>query len=100
LVITTGNTALHEAVTHGKSEVALRLLEANPNVGHMLNERKESPLHIAAREGMTMVVKEILKQPWVEKEEEAQPGGSGTGSPLHQAVVGGHISQYNNSLYI
>ena len=92
LVITTGNTALHEAVTHGKSEVALRLLEANPNVGHMLNERKESPLHIAAREGMEKVVKEILKQSWVEKEEETQPAVSGTGSPLHQAVVGGHIS--------
>ncbi|XP_078157128.1 uncharacterized protein LOC144552952 isoform X1 [Carex rostrata] len=86
-----GNTALHEAVTHGRSEVALRILEANPNVGHMLNERKESPLHIAAREGMAMVVKEILKQPWVEKEEETQPAVSGTGSPLHQAVVGGHI---------
>jgi ankyrin repeat protein len=91
LVMTTGNTALHEAVTHGKYEVALRLLEAKPDVGHMLNERKESPLHIAAREGLTMVVKEILKQPWIEREEETMPGVYGTGSVLHQAVLGGDI---------
>ncbi|KAF3320863.1 ankyrin repeat-containing protein [Carex littledalei] len=86
-----GNTALHEAVIHGKSEVALRLLEAKPDVGRMLNGSKQSPLHIAAREGMAMVVKEILKQSWVEKAEETQLPVSGTELPLHQAVVGGPI---------
>lgn len=92
MVITTGNTALHEAVTHGKSDVALRLLEANPDVGLMLNGRNESPLHIAAREGMEMVVKAILKQSWVPGQDETQPAVAGTGLPLHQAVLGGHIS--------
>ncbi|KAJ3705210.1 hypothetical protein LUZ61_008915 [Rhynchospora tenuis] len=94
-----GNTALHEAVTHGKSEVALRLLEANPNVGHILNEKHESPLHIASREGMVQVVKEILKQSWVEEEVETQTPASGTGSPLHQAVLGGHIKIVEMLLY-
>ncbi|KAJ1700830.1 hypothetical protein LUZ63_000609 [Rhynchospora breviuscula] len=94
-----GNTALHEAVTHDKSEVALRLLEANPNVGHFLNEKYESPLHIASKKGLVQVVKEILKQSGVEQEVETQPPASGTGTPLHQAVLGGHIKIVEMLLY-
>ncbi|KAJ4745406.1 ankyrin repeat family protein [Rhynchospora pubera] len=56
-----GNTVLHEAVIHGKSEVALRLLKANPNVGHILNEKHESPLQIASRVGLEDVMSEILE---------------------------------------
>ncbi|KAJ4801482.1 Ankyrin repeat family protein [Rhynchospora pubera] len=84
-----GNTALHEAVTHDESEVALILLEANPNVGYVFNEKQESPFHIAARNGLETVVNEILKLSWVEQEVETQPNA--TGSPLHQAVLAGHI---------
>ncbi|XP_029120243.1 uncharacterized protein [Elaeis guineensis] len=86
-----GNTALHEAVKHRNIEVALKLLGADPPAGHILNSMKESPLHIAAREGLVSIVNEILQQPWVETMEEMELE-AGTGSPLHQAVLGGHDS--------
>ncbi|KAJ3670372.1 hypothetical protein LUZ60_010696 [Juncus effusus] len=92
-----GNTALHEAITHGKSEVALRLLQVAPDMGHKLNRKKESPLHLAAKEGMGEVVREILRHPWVEVEEEVAV--CETGSPLHQAVLGGHIKIVEMLLY-
>ncbi|EHA8588337.1 ankyrin repeat-containing protein ITN1-like [Cocos nucifera] len=87
-----GNTPLHEAVKHRNIEVALKLLGADSPVGHFLNSMKESPLHIAAREGLVSIVSEILQQPWVESEEEIMEPVAGTGSPLHQAVLGGHES--------
>ncbi|KAJ3670371.1 hypothetical protein LUZ60_010695 [Juncus effusus] len=92
-----GNAALHEAITHGKSEVALRLLQADHDVGHKLNRKNESPLDLGAKEGMSEVVREILRHPLVEIEEEMQT--TDTGSPLHQAVLGGHIKIVAMLLY-
>ncbi|XP_078157126.1 protein ACCELERATED CELL DEATH 6-like [Carex rostrata] len=91
-----GNTALHEAVIYGKSKVALKLLEAKPDVGHMVNICKQSPLHLAAREGMEMVVKEMLQQSWVknEKEEETPTADSERGG------LGKHVdNKKNNALH-
>jgi len=63
-----GNTPLHEALRPGRSAMALLLLIADPDRGHDLNGQEESPLHVAAREGLEDVVRKILESPWVEEE--------------------------------
>ncbi|VAI52509.1 unnamed protein product [Triticum turgidum subsp. durum] len=84
-----GDTPLHEAVKHGRSAVALLLLAAQPSLGHALNVKQQSPLHIAAGEGLTDVVAKIIGQPWVH--ERFVPSDSMSSTALHQAVLGGHI---------
>ncbi|BAF21019.1 ankyrin repeat-containing protein At5g02620 [Oryza sativa Japonica Group] len=84
----TRNTPLHEAVKQRRSAVALRLLEAEPNCGHTPNVDMQTPLHIAAREGLADVVDKILDQPWVPEKFVTADNVSGTA--LHQAVLGGH----------
>ncbi|XP_062209424.1 protein ACCELERATED CELL DEATH 6-like [Phragmites australis] len=81
-----GNTPLHEAVRKRRSAVAVMLLEADPNRGHDLNGRKESPLDMAAREGLVQVVRKIVDMPWVQ----GRFVFSVSGTALHQAVLGGH----------
>ena len=88
------DTALHEAVKNGYPEIAMKLLSAEPSAGHMANSKGETPLHIAAREGLKDVVLKILQHPWVEGQEEVKPPLPGTGSPLHQAVLGGHCGKF------
>ncbi|KAJ1293718.1 hypothetical protein BS78_01G090300 [Paspalum vaginatum] len=83
-----GNTALHEAVRNRRSAVAVALLDADPTRGHDLNEQMESPLHMAAREGLVQVVQTIVDFPWVGQE--FLPSVSLSGSALHQAVLGTH----------
>uniref|UniRef100_A0A0D3GNA5 PGG domain-containing protein n=1 Tax=Oryza barthii TaxID=65489 RepID=A0A0D3GNA5_9ORYZ len=82
------NTPLHEAVKQRRSAVALRLLEAEPKCGHTPNVDMQTPLHIAAREGLTDVVEKILDIPWVPEKFVATANVRGTA--LHQAVLGGH----------
>ncbi|CAN6309456.1 unnamed protein product [Urochloa humidicola] len=84
-----GNTPLHEAMRQGRSAMALLLLNADPDRGHDLNGQKESPLHMAAREGLEDVVRKILERPWVEAE--YVPSVSVRGTALHQAVLGRKI---------
>ncbi|KAL6636953.1 hypothetical protein ACP70R_024525 [Stipagrostis hirtigluma subsp. patula] len=81
-----GNNPLHEAVRHRRSTAALALLDADPRLGHDLNGRRESPLDMAAREGLVNVVQKIVDHSWVEAEYVPPVGGSA----LHQAVLGGH----------
>ncbi|XP_066368781.1 protein ACCELERATED CELL DEATH 6-like [Miscanthus floridulus] len=83
-----GNTALHEAVQQRRGAVAVALLDADPNRGHDLNERMESPLHMADREGLVQVVQKIVDSPWVGPE--FFPSISPSGTALHQAVLGTH----------
>ncbi|VAH51194.1 unnamed protein product [Triticum turgidum subsp. durum] len=87
-----GDTPLHAAVKHGRSAMALKLLDAEPGRSHALNVEKLSPLHIAAREGLADVVAKIVSQPWVH--ERYDPSDSGT--PLHQAILGGHTRKYTS----
>lgn len=95
-----GDTALHEAVIGRNEQIALKLLNADPSMWHEMNKRKETPLHIASREGLEMVVEKIVAHPWVEGRQEAEPAVLGTGSPLHQAVLGGHISKCRLALLL
>ncbi|KAF0908829.1 hypothetical protein E2562_028713 [Oryza meyeriana var. granulata] len=83
-----GNTPLHEAVKNRRSAVALMLLGAEPICGHKPNKEMITPLHIAAREGLTEVVDKILGQPWVPEKYVVTEHINGTA--LHQAVLGGH----------
>ncbi|PAN45162.1 hypothetical protein PAHAL_9G098000 [Panicum hallii] len=83
-----GNTPLHEAMRQGRSAMALLLLSADPDSAHDLNGQKESPLHMAAREGLEDVVRKILESPWVEEEYKSSVSVGDTA--LHQAVLGRH----------
>uniref|UniRef100_A0A0E0AGU6 PGG domain-containing protein n=1 Tax=Oryza glumipatula TaxID=40148 RepID=A0A0E0AGU6_9ORYZ len=82
------NTPLHEAVKHRRSAVALRLLDEQPLCGRTRNMDMLTPLHIAAREGLTDVVDKIVDIPWVPEKFIATNNVNGTA--LHQAVLGGH----------
>ncbi|KAL6636952.1 hypothetical protein ACP70R_024524 [Stipagrostis hirtigluma subsp. patula] len=81
-----GNTPLHEAVVNHNGSVALMLLNVDPNRGHDLNAQKESPLDMAAREGLFQIVQKIVNLSWVPTMFVPSPGGTA----LHQAVLGGH----------
>jgi ankyrin repeat protein len=81
-----GNNPLHEAVLHRNIAVALKLLDADPTRAHDLNEQRESPLGVAARQGLLQVVREIVDVPWVPTDFIQSVGGT----TLHQAVLGGH----------
>jgi ankyrin repeat protein len=83
-----GNTALHEAVRNRRGAVAVALLDADPGRTYDLNEQMESPLHMAAREGLVQVVQKIVDYTWVGQE--FLPSVSLSGSALHQAVLGTH----------
>ncbi|CAL4980236.1 unnamed protein product [Urochloa decumbens] len=83
------NTALHEAVWNRRAAVAEALLDADPSRGHDLNDRMESPLHMAAREGLVQVVQKIVDCAWVDQE--YIPSVSLSGTALHQAVLGSHL---------
>ncbi|PUZ37146.1 hypothetical protein GQ55_9G094700 [Panicum hallii var. hallii] len=83
-----GNTALHEAVRNRRGAVAEALLDADPSRAYDLNEQMESPLHMAAREGLVHVVRKIFDFTWVEAE--YVPSVAVSGTALHQAVLGGH----------
>ncbi|CAN6315356.1 unnamed protein product [Urochloa humidicola] len=85
-----GNTALHEAVRSHRGAVAEALLDADPSRAYDLNEEMESPLHMAAREGLVHVVRKIFDFTWVEAEYVPSVAVSGSGTALHQAVLGGH----------
>uniref|UniRef100_A0ACD5TX91 Uncharacterized protein n=1 Tax=Avena sativa TaxID=4498 RepID=A0ACD5TX91_AVESA len=80
-----GNTPLHNAVLHRKSDTALKLLEANPRCGHMLNAAMQSPFYIAVRDGLTYVVKKIADQGLY------VASMSTHGTVLHQSVLGDNI---------
>nr|CAB3491920.1 unnamed protein product [Digitaria exilis] len=85
-----GNTALHEAVRSRRATVAVALLDADPVRGHDLNERMESPLHMAAREGLDQVVRKIVDYTLVDPELFPSLSLTVSGTALHQAVLGTH----------
>ncbi|XP_044963224.1 ankyrin-1-like isoform X4 [Hordeum vulgare subsp. vulgare] len=80
-----GNTPLHNAVLQRKSDIALKLLEANPGCAHMSNAARQSPFYIAVRDGLTYVVKKIADQKMVVAFMSTQA------NPLHESVLGDNI---------
>ncbi|TKW07232.1 hypothetical protein SEVIR_7G294500v4 [Setaria viridis] len=83
-----GDTPLHDAVRNRRNAVALLLLDMNPDRGHDLNGLGESPLEIAAREGLVLVVERIVKHPWAQQ---VSVNHHVRGTALHQAVLARHI---------
>ncbi|CAO2149495.1 unnamed protein product [Urochloa humidicola] len=84
-----GNNPLHEAVWNHRPDVAVALLEADPARRNDINYRMESPLHMAAREGILKVVKKIFeysRDP--EQQMLSQQSIPLSGTALHQAVLG------------
>ncbi|KAH7675693.1 26S proteasome regulatory complex subunit PSMD10 protein [Dioscorea alata] len=81
------NTVLHEAVSSNSIQIVKELLEADPELRHILNNKNESPLHIAALKGLSEIVDEFLSKFSCDVPAEKLD----TGTPLHQAVLGGHI---------
>ncbi|CAL4896673.1 unnamed protein product [Urochloa decumbens] len=84
---TAGDTPLHEAVRNHRSSVAVLLLDADPDRGHDLNGMGESPLGMAAREGLLLVVVKIVDHPWVAQRFQEHVRGTA----LHLAVLGQHV---------
>ncbi|KAM0943861.1 putative ankyrin repeat-containing domain, PGG domain, ankyrin repeat-containing domain superfamily [Dioscorea sansibarensis] len=80
------NTVLHDAVSSNNIQIVKELLEADPELRHIPNKKNESPLHIAARKGLFEIVDAFLKFDLVVPMEALD-------TPLHQAVLGGHIKK-------
>lgn len=85
------NTVLHDAVSSNSIQIVKELLEADPELRHILNNKNESPLHIAALKGLLEIVDEFLSKFGCDVPAEKLD----TGTPLHQAVLGGHISKFH-----
>ena len=83
-----GNTALHEAVRNRRGPVAEGLLDADPSRAYDLNEQMESPLHMAAREGLVQVVRKIFDFTW-----EAPGARSGGGAGARAVGVGSRSAE-------
>ncbi|PQQ06986.1 ankyrin repeat-containing protein ITN1 [Prunus yedoensis var. nudiflora] len=80
------NTVLHEAVRNGHTKVAEFLLKMDPKLACFENEAGESPLYLAAREGLLDILNQILQS-----SPSSAHGGSDGQTALHAAVVERHF---------
>ncbi|KAH7844386.1 hypothetical protein Vadar_027399 [Vaccinium darrowii] len=69
------NTALHVAAQFGQFQCVLEILEVCPSLLRRVNFRGETPLHMAAREGYSDIVKAFIE--CVENLEQAAASGLG-----------------------
>ena len=81
----TGYTALHMAAMAGRAGAASALLSAGAAPLVVVDESKETPLHLAAREGHLRVVRQLVRAGAPLNVEDA----SGA-TPLQRAARGGH----------
>ena len=79
------NTVLHEAVRNGHLSVVKLLLKVDPKLACLENCAGESPLYLAAREGMLEIVNQILTST-----NKSAHGGSEGQTTLHAAVIEMH----------
>ncbi|XP_042485352.1 protein ACCELERATED CELL DEATH 6-like isoform X2 [Macadamia integrifolia] len=91
-----GNTALHEAVLRRHREVIEVLMESHKFLIFMKNNRRESPLYLAAERGLHVVLEKMLKVALEEenfnkkkKDLRIFDGPDGR-TPLHAAVAKKH----------
>ncbi|KAL7216953.1 hypothetical protein ACSBR1_028810 [Camellia fascicularis] len=81
-----GNTVLHEAVRNHNLRVAEFLIKVDPGLACFENNTGESPLYLAARDGMLTIVKRILMAAC-----SLAYGGSDGQTALHATIVKGHF---------
>ncbi|XP_008244354.1 PREDICTED: protein ACCELERATED CELL DEATH 6-like [Prunus mume] len=80
------DTVLHEAVRNSHNKVAEFLLKIDPKLACFENEAGESPLYLAAREGLLDILNQILQS-----SPSSAHGGSDGQTALHAAVVEKHF---------
>ncbi|KAL6283866.1 hypothetical protein ACE6H2_014795 [Prunus campanulata] len=80
------NTVLHEAVRNGHIKLVEFLLTMDPKLASIENDAGESPLYLAAREGMFEILNQILKST-----ASSAHGGSDGRTALHAAVIEKHF---------
>ncbi|KAL6597063.1 hypothetical protein ACP70R_047197 [Stipagrostis hirtigluma subsp. patula] len=85
-----GNNPVHAAVMHRMSDMALKLLDADPRCGHMPNAEMQSPFYIAVVNGLDHVVNKIAKQDLSVASVSISAHGT-AGTALHQAVLADNI---------
>nr|XP_029121016.1 LOW QUALITY PROTEIN: ankyrin repeat-containing protein At5g02620-like [Elaeis guineensis] len=81
-----GNTALHKALLHGHSRLALELLQIEPKQSELINTNLESPMYIAAFKGLADAVTALVQIP------SSNHGGPYGNTALHAATISGHLS--------
>ncbi|CAM9606355.1 unnamed protein product, partial [Hapterophycus canaliculatus] len=82
-----GRTPLHYAAMNGRVEATRVLLEAGAPPAHRLNDRRESPLFVAARNGHAGVVALLLQE--LGPADVNMPAAEGQ-TPLSVACANGH----------
>ncbi|KAK2984795.1 hypothetical protein RJ640_004620 [Escallonia rubra] len=83
------NTILHEAVRNHQLKVVDLLLNVDPGLACFVNNAGESPLYLAARDGMLEIVNRILILSTYAH------GGSDGQNALHAAIAEGHFGNAN-----
>eukprot|EP00262_Sarcandra_glabra_P018301 TRINITY_DN6511_c0_g2_i1.p1 TRINITY_DN6511_c0_g2~~TRINITY_DN6511_c0_g2_i1.p1 ORF type:complete len:556 (-),score=86.81 TRINITY_DN6511_c0_g2_i1:232-1899(-) len=80
------DTALHEALRNGHTEVGLQLLELDWKILQYINKADETPAYLAARHGLLEVVEKMVSGKFLSYSLQ----GPEVPTPLHAAVVGNH----------
>ncbi|KAF3328501.1 ankyrin repeat-containing protein [Carex littledalei] len=75
-----GDSALHHAIRHGHKDLALELIEAEPNFPQKVNNYNESPMYIAVMRGFDDVFQKLLGTHL------PNPAGAYDDNALHAAV--------------
>ncbi|XP_058212034.1 ankyrin repeat-containing protein At5g02620-like [Rhododendron vialii] len=79
------NTALHVAAQFGQLQCVAAILEVCPSLLRRVNNRGETPLHMAAREGYSDIVKALIEFA-IKIEQELESGWSGEGKKMLRAT--------------
>ncbi|KAL7216952.1 hypothetical protein ACSBR1_028809 [Camellia fascicularis] len=84
--ISVGNTVLHKAVRSHGIRVAKFLIKVDPGMAYLENNTGESPLYLAARDGMVKLMNHILM-----KARSSTYGGPDGQTALHAAIAESHF---------
>lgn len=83
-----GDSALHHAIRHGHNDLALELIEAEPNFSEKVNKYNESPMYIAVMRGLD----DVFTRLW--RTDLLSPMGAYNDNALHAAVRNQNLGEY------
>ncbi|KAF3338893.1 Ankyrin repeat-containing protein [Carex littledalei] len=89
-----GENALHHAMRNGFENLALQLLDIEPQLSEQVSNTGESPMYMAARRGYSRVVERLLQIP------SSADSGPKDESALHAATKFGHAGQDYSALTV